>query len=354
MLGYQLSEIQPVHASWEKLLHPFDAERVNRALQIHLKGHSPLYEVEYRIRTKNGRWRWIQSRGSVVEWDAQGKPLQISGTHLDITDRRQAEAEAHRLLEILEATTDFILTTDLYGRVLYGNRALLKLSGHGDAKEIRGIRLSKFFSASRAANHRKRGDPDRDVPRRMARRGHAARSSRTGNPRFVGHLNSPRRRKTKTDRVSFVMRNISLQKQIEAENIENERRILEVQKSESLGVLAGGIAHDFNNLLTTMLGNANLARMELEPKSPSIPHSLKLKMPRIVRLNCASKCWLTQAAVPLLFTEVDLTALIKDTKQLLQVSISKKIHFELELDPIAACRSGCDLATTANPHESCD
>src|ERR1700753_2562372 len=66
---------------------------------------------------------------------------------------------------------------------------------------------------------------------------------------------------------SFIMRDISDQKRAEAESIEQERNLLQLQKTESLGVLAGGIAHDFNNLLTAIVGNTNLARFDLSPNA---------------------------------------------------------------------------------------
>ena len=63
--------------------------------------------------------------------------------------------------------------------------------------------------------------------------------------------------------LSTIIRDISRQKQAEVDRMETERRMLQAQKLESLGVLAGGMAHDFNNLLTAMLGNASLARLDL-------------------------------------------------------------------------------------------
>jgi PAS domain S-box-containing protein len=71
-----------------------------------------------------------------------------------------------------------------------------------------------------------------------------------------------------------VIRNITERKRSEAERLAFERRLLETQKLESLGVLAGGIAHEFNNLLMGVLGNAALASRELPPDSP-VQYSLR-------------------------------------------------------------------------------
>lgn len=91
MLGYDRGEILPHVSSWEKLLHPDDQSAVFTALERHLTGQSDFYETEHRLRTKSGSYRWILDRGKVVERDAGGTPLRVTGTHLDITDRKEAE-----------------------------------------------------------------------------------------------------------------------------------------------------------------------------------------------------------------------------------------------------------------------
>jgi PAS domain S-box-containing protein len=339
MLGYRLDEIEPTHGSWEKLVHPADRERVQRALAVHLEGRSPIYEVEFRIRTKDQHWRWIHSRGSVVARDAEQKPLLVSGTHLDITDRKRAEAEAHRLLQIIEATTDFVLTTDTRGEIIHANAALVALLDGADAASLRGRMLEEIFppAASRAML-------DEAIPTTL----------KTGSWHGEILLRTPRGREVPVSQVamvhrdaesdtptlSFVMRDISRQKKTEAENIENERRILQVQKSESLGVLAGGIAHDFNNLLTAMLGNANLARLDLPAESPVHGPLVQIENAAARAAELCQQMLAYAGRSPLTFTEIDLTSLIEDTHQLLQVSIGKKIKVDLELTrPLAYVRA---------------
>ncbi len=92
MLGYALDEITPHVSSWEKLVHPDDMPGIEATLASHLKGDTPLYESEHRMRHKDGHWVWILDRGRVMERAADGTPLRAVGTHLDITARRTAEA----------------------------------------------------------------------------------------------------------------------------------------------------------------------------------------------------------------------------------------------------------------------
>ena len=88
MLGYDPGELPQNLSTWQNLIHPDDGAQVQDALRRHLAGETPAYEVEMRLRTKTGEWLWILSRGKVVEWDAQGKPCRVSGTHMNISESK--------------------------------------------------------------------------------------------------------------------------------------------------------------------------------------------------------------------------------------------------------------------------
>jgi len=330
MLGYQIEEIEPHERSWQRLIHPEDLARVTEALNAHLQGQAPFYEIEHRLHTKDGGWKWVLTRGSVVERDRDGRPLRISGTHIDLTDRKRAEAERLRLLEIIEATTDYIATMDLEGRTIFANAALLRLRGHPNLAAARGRPLSDYH-------------PDwavrllfRDaIPAALAQNtwhGETAMLDGQGREFPVSQLLLVHRDAGgQSAFLSTIIRDISRQKQAEVDRMETERRMLQAQKLESLGVLAGGIAHDFNNLLTAMLGNASLARIGLPDSSP-VHHSLQQIEQAAVRAAELCKEMLAYSGrSQFVATRLDLNALVEDTTQLLQVSISKKCALKLEL-----------------------
>ena len=74
---------------WQDALHPEDRPRVLKTFENHIKGRTPAFEVEYRVRTRDGKWKWILDRGKVVERDENGKPIRAAGTYLDTTERRE-------------------------------------------------------------------------------------------------------------------------------------------------------------------------------------------------------------------------------------------------------------------------
>ncbi|MGJ3262704.1 MAG: bifunctional diguanylate cyclase/phosphodiesterase [Salinarimonas sp.] len=97
MLGYRRDEIAPHVSNWRALVHADDRCRVEARLAEHIDGATPLYACEFRVRHKDGSWRWILDRGKVVSRDAAGCAMRMVGTHTDITDRKEAEHRAERM-----------------------------------------------------------------------------------------------------------------------------------------------------------------------------------------------------------------------------------------------------------------
>jgi PAS domain S-box-containing protein len=89
-LGYEPDEIPNRYEEWETRLHPDDRKRVLAAQRAYLDGHQPEYVLEFRLRHKDGTYRWIHTRGAVLR-DATGRRTHLIGYHLDITERKQLE-----------------------------------------------------------------------------------------------------------------------------------------------------------------------------------------------------------------------------------------------------------------------
>jgi len=90
MLGYEPGELPMKLTTWVELMHPDDRESVVPKIKKWVKNAWP-YEIEFRLKTKDGEWKWISGRGKSFEKDEKGIPHRAVGVHVDITDRKQAE-----------------------------------------------------------------------------------------------------------------------------------------------------------------------------------------------------------------------------------------------------------------------
>ena len=105
MIGYTLDELEEgdiTIKTWEKYCHPEDLEQSGELLTAHFEGETDFYEIEARMKHKEGHWVWILDRGKVFEWTADGKPLMMHGTHQDISRRKEREEEIARQARFLE------------------------------------------------------------------------------------------------------------------------------------------------------------------------------------------------------------------------------------------------------------
>lgn len=92
MLGYEHANFNESNRAWRARLHPDDLSPTIEAYKDYLNGKTEEYRVEFRQRKKDGEWIWILSVGAIVEYDANGCPLRMLGTNLDINEKKKAEA----------------------------------------------------------------------------------------------------------------------------------------------------------------------------------------------------------------------------------------------------------------------
>jgi PAS domain S-box-containing protein len=103
IFGYTLDELEQFGTqTWWQLNHPEDSQKAKLEMDSHFQYKTHFYECELRKRHKSGAWVWVLSRGKVVEWDMDGKPLRMTGTILDISDRKQTELRVEMQNSILE------------------------------------------------------------------------------------------------------------------------------------------------------------------------------------------------------------------------------------------------------------
>lgn len=102
LLGYGPEEFAATLSEWSSRVHPDDRARVDAAIQAHIKGATPAYIVEHRLRHRDGGWRWMLDRGRVVSWLADGSPAHMLGTLTDIRAHKALEAQLREREALLE------------------------------------------------------------------------------------------------------------------------------------------------------------------------------------------------------------------------------------------------------------
>ncbi|UII20456.1 PAS domain-containing protein [Fulvivirga ligni] len=96
MLGFKTDVRKANFTEFTQRIHPEDRDKTFYSLMQHLNNESEFYEAEYRVKTNNGRWKWMMVHGKVMERDEKGKALRVIGTHVDIHDRKKVELALKR------------------------------------------------------------------------------------------------------------------------------------------------------------------------------------------------------------------------------------------------------------------
>jgi PAS domain S-box-containing protein len=106
MLGYEPGELPGDISAWEPLCHPDDLAEVQRRVAEHFAGRTSEYACEHRLRHKSGEYVWVFGRAKVVARDADGRPLRVVGTNVDISERKRAEQALRQSEERFRAAVD--------------------------------------------------------------------------------------------------------------------------------------------------------------------------------------------------------------------------------------------------------
>ena len=125
LMGYEPGSLSPRFETWKAHLHPDDHGHTLAALRAHVDDANHPYDVEYRLRTRGGAYRWFRARGAAVR-DASGRAVRMAGSIQDVTDRRQAQEALQRSEEryrsLYEDNLSMYFTVSTEGQVLSVNR----------------------------------------------------------------------------------------------------------------------------------------------------------------------------------------------------------------------------------------
>jgi PAS domain S-box-containing protein len=102
LLGCRPEALTNTQQDWESRLHPHDRVRAYEDMSRYLSGETRIYESEHRLRCEDGTYRWILSRGQVIERDESGNPIRFIGLFRDISERKANEAALAELTATLQ------------------------------------------------------------------------------------------------------------------------------------------------------------------------------------------------------------------------------------------------------------
>jgi PAS domain S-box-containing protein len=332
--GYQRDEFINNPELLSEIIHKDDRRNAKDHLNnIEL---SCAHIVDFRIITRNGEERWIAHQGQPI-FDEGGKFLGRRVSNRDITERKRTEEalqeSEEKFRQLFEKSPLGIIHFDSNGALTNFNEVFLEIIGSSRERVagfnlLTSLRNEQVRMALESALSGKVGQFEDEY------------ISVTGEKRvWLKLLYAPiSNAKGSITGGLGIFEDITERKRMEEERLEMERKLLHAQKLESLAVMAGGIAHDFNNQLAVVLGNLELALLDLPPDSPargSIMNAVKAAT-QSAQLSGQMRTYTGDTFCNPV--ELDLNELLNKNLNQLKSSLPKNVTFTSEiynnLDPI--------------------
>ncbi len=262
----------------------------------------------------------------------------------DITERQQLAEQHQRLAAILDATPDFVGSTDPEGRNNFLNLAARRMLGYGPHDDVSALTIAECHPEWAGRLILEQGVPT--AMREGFWTGRTAVAAADGREiPMLQVILCHRNAHGDVTHLSTIAHDLT-----ELERIEAERRALEVslgeaQKMESIGTLAGGVAHDFNNVLAAILGNVAIARHDIEPDHPA-QRSLALIYQTAARARTLVQQIMTfSRRSPQTLTVQALRPLVEEAVAMLRATLPASVRLETVLaeEPLYARVDGAQV-----------
>jgi PAS domain S-box-containing protein len=324
--GYEPNEFPNSYESWKARVHPDDIEGTEAKVKKYLTKQLNEYVVEFRFKTKVGKWMWIQGWGRVSEYDKIGEAVRFIGIHIDITERKEAELKikARELFldSVVENIPDMIFVKDAAElKFVQLNKAGETLLGYTKDKFI-GKSDYDFFPKEEADFFVKN---DMEVLR-------TGKLVEIPEERIqTKHLGE---RILKTKKIP-IPDDVGRPKYLLgiSEDITEYKKLVEqlrqAQKMEAIGTLAGGIAHDFNNILTSIIGYSELLKEDLKGNERSTKFLGRVLIGGNRAKKLVSQILLFSRQSENELTQIKVIPLVKEVVTMLKASLPSTIMIKL-------------------------
>lgn len=158
MIGYPPSEVPRTLDQWLELIHPDDHANLTREFDRFRSGEIPSYHSEYRVRCRNGSWKWVLSNGTVLDRGPDGVPLRAVGTQVDLTPVRAAESARREFESRAQAMIDHspdLIVLCRREHVTYINKGGLSMLGASASTDVVGRSIYDLVPADDVASVRR-------------------------------------------------------------------------------------------------------------------------------------------------------------------------------------------------------
>ncbi|MBX7255149.1 MAG: PAS domain S-box protein [Candidatus Hydrogenedentes bacterium] len=313
---------------------PFDimpeseSQRVMSIFEQIVRHRQPFFNLENVCLTKGGREVVMETSGVPV-LDSEGRWIGFRGVDRDITERKAAEVALREREEeqraIIQTAQDGFWMADRTGRLLQVNDAYCRMSGYSH-EELQTMRISDLDAMESEA-------VSTEHIQKVMAVGHdrfESRHRRKDGSEYDVEVSCQFRR-DKQGRIVAFLRDMTAQKQAQAERTRLEEQLRQSQKLEAVGLLAGGVAHDFNNLLQVMMGYVQLAAGDLGKG-----HPLRQELREVVKAGGRARDLVNQLLTfsrrqVMRPTALDLNAVIEGFLKMLYRVIGE--HIQLTFNP---------------------
>lgn len=329
MLGYNINEIEMKLSTWESKVHPSDIAQCHEDIKKYLDKKTTYYENIHRMKHKKGHWVYILDRGRFSKYDDNGNPIKFTGTHLDITD---VMISKQKLDLFFKKSTYGFAFCDMNGKFIEINQEFERISGY-TKDELNSLSYWDLTPEKYKKNEEEQlfllKDKGQCGPYRKEYK-------RKNNELIPIRLNGFIVEDCDGSKgIWYIIEDISSQVKLEQELDTQKRIALHNAKLAAIGKLSAGVGHEINNPLAIIQGNLEIIRMMSDEKTLNQPE-FQLRLERsfkgIERIaNIVTGLRTFSRIDDSLLTEVNLSALIHETKDLL-IEIFNKDQIEFLFD----------------------
>jgi len=317
MLGYADKEFVMNNDRWLEMMHPNDRERTQKSLQEQLN-ESGNFQLEYRLRDKDGSWFWIDGRGEIVEYAHDGTPMKMAGIHIDFNKQKETQQELERNNRLLHDGESLAKIGgweyEVATQKMYWSKGLFDLHEYVEAEDFDHISQSLECYL----------EEDRET---IAKAFERCVNDGVGYDmvfRFYTHSNKERWIRTKTApmienekviRVIGIVMDITEQK--EYEDIINEQKHRAEEASRAKSQFLANMSHEIRTPMNAVIGLGSILEdMELGEK--------EYKM--VQKMNSSSKMLLSILNDILDYSKIEAKMLTLESRAFTLLEISKQVE----------------------------